>query len=135
MDNEAEDPPGLARIELEPGEERTLRQLAGAMGIVGVLQLIFYGILLLWGLFVLFGFAGGHGVPVTGMLTIALGLVYAALPLWQGVMLRETGEAIGRVGGADGEDQDFLASAFRRLRVVFVIELLLSLWELKDIFD
>jgi hypothetical protein len=47
-------------------------------------------------------------------------------------MLREAGETLGRVAGPDEDDQEFLMSVFRRLKVVFTIELLLALWGLYD---
>lgn len=135
MDDDADDPPGLARIELAEGEERTLRRLAAAMGIVGVVQIVIYGIALTWMLVALaqsLGFALRAGA--VGLAVLVFSLAYVALPIWQGVMVREAGEAFGRVGGPDADDQEFLASAFRRLKVVFVIELLVALWHLKDTF-
>lgn len=133
MDEEIEDPPGLARVPLAEGEERSIRRLATAFGIVGLIQLLTAGIALTWlviGMFPSMGMllAGG---PVR-LLLMALGLVYMALPLWQGVMLREAGETLGRIAGPDEDDQEFLASVFRRLKVVFTIELLLALWALYD---
>ena len=133
MDEEIDDPPGLARVEFEPGEERTMRWLVSALGIVGVVQIVGAGLALTWMLVALLpslGMVLGGGA--TRLVTTVLGLAYVALPVWQGVMLREAGETLGRVAGPDEDDQEFLASAFRRLKVVFTIELLLALWGLYD---
>ena len=112
-----------------------MRRLAGALGIVGLIQIVAAGIALTWmvvALFASFGaLLGGGGVR---LVMTALGLAYVALPVWQGVMLRETGETFSRVAGPDEDDQEFLASAFRRLKVVFTIELLLALWGLYDAY-
>lgn len=133
MDEHADEAPGLARIGLEEDEERTLGRLAAALRVVGLFQILAAGLVLLFAIVALFG-TFGHllSAGAARLIAMAMGLAYVALPIWQGVMLREAGEAIARVGGADMEDQDFLASAFRRLRVVFVIELLLALWHLYD---
>ncbi|MBA3547830.1 MAG: hypothetical protein H0T76_15210 [Nannocystis sp.] len=136
MDEEIDDPPGLARVELEPGEERSMRWLASALGIVGMIQIVAAGLALLWMLVALIPSLGAIiGGGATRLVVTALGLAYVALPVWQGVMLREAGETIGRVAGPDEDDQEFLASAFRRLKVVFTIELLLALWGLYDKLD
>lgn len=133
MDDDADEGPGLARIGLDEDEERTLGRLAGALGIVGLIQMLAGGLVLLLtivGVLASLGHLLGGGAA--RLLAMVLSLAYVALPVWQGVMLREAGESIARVGGPDAEDQDFLASMFRRLRVVFVIELLLALWHLYD---
>jgi len=130
MDEDADDPPGVAHIGLDEGEERTLGRLARAMGIVGVIQIVFYGIGLTWALVVLLQSLSTLRGGVIGLGVIALTLAFVALPIWQGVMVREAGEAFGRVGGADGDDQEFLAAAFRRLKVVFVLELLVAVSDL-----
>lgn len=133
MDEHADEPPGLARIGLEEDEERSLGRLAAALRLVGMFQIIAAGLVLLFTIVGLFGAFGRlFTLGAARLIVMAMGMAYVALPIWQGVMLREAGDAIARVGGADMEDQDFLASAFRRLRVVFVIELLLALWHLYD---
>ncbi len=135
MDEEIDDPPGLARIELEPQEERSMRWLASALGIVGMIQIVAAGLALTWMLVALVPSLGGIlGGGAVRLVVTALGLVYVALPVWQGVMMREAGETLGRVAGSDEDDQEFLASMFRRLKVVFTIELLLALWGLYDRF-
>ncbi|MFY0541050.1 hypothetical protein [Nannocystis pusilla] len=68
--------------------------------------------------------------PAELVIVSVLGLLYVGLPVWQGMLLREAGEAIGKVAGSDEDDQEYLASAFRRLRAVFVVELVLALWPL-----
>lgn len=133
MDEEIDDPPGLARVELEPGEERGIRWLASALGIVGMIQIVAAGLALTWMLVALLPSLGMIlGGGAARLMMAVLALAYVALPVWQGVMLREAGETLGRVAGPDEDDQEFLASAFRRLKVVFTIELLLALWGLYD---
>lgn len=135
MDDDANEGPGLARIGLDEEEERTLGRLAGALGIVGLIQMLAGGLVLLLAIVgVLASLGHLFGGGAARLLVMVLSLAYAALPVWQGMMLREAGESIARVGGPDAEDQDFLASMFRRLRVVFVIELLLALWHGYDTF-
>jgi hypothetical protein len=133
MDEEADDPPGMARIGLDDGEERSLRRLSSALGIVGLIQIVAAGLALAWMLIALFTSLGMMLSGARLMVTL-LGLAYVALPIWQGVMLREAGETFGRVAGPDEDDQEYLASAFRRLKVVFTIELLLALWGLYDAY-
>lgn len=133
MDEESDDPPGLARVELEPGEERGIRWLASALGIVGMVQIVAAGLALTWMLVALLPSLGVIlGGGAARLVRSVLALAYVALPVWQGVMLREAGETLGRVAGPDEDDQEFLASTFRRLKVVFTIELLLALWGLYD---
>lgn len=132
MDQEIDDPPGLARVELEPGEERGIRWLASALGIVGMIQIVAAGLALTWMIVALLPSLGMILGGAARLVMSVLALAYVALPVWQGVMLREAGESLGRVAGPDEDDQEFLASAFRRLKVVFTIELLLALWGLYD---
>ncbi|MCY1008069.1 hypothetical protein OV079_21425 [Nannocystis pusilla] len=124
--DDADEPAGVARVEFDEAEERGLVRLAGAMGLVGLLQVLLGGIGVVLALLVLV--MARH--PLELVIVSVLGLVYVGLPVWQGMLLREAGEAIGKVAGSDEDDQEYLASAFRRLRVVFVVELVLALWPL-----
>ena len=124
--DDADEPVGVARVEFDEAEERSLVRLAGAMGLVGLLQMLLGGIGVV--LAVLALALSRH--PIELVIVSVLGLVYVGLPVWQGMLLREAGEAIGKVAGSDEDDQEYLASAFRRLRAVFVVELILALWPL-----
>lgn len=121
-----DEPLGVARIDFNEGEEGSLKRLAGVLQLVGSLQIMLAGITVVLALWLA---ALGLRVmsPVLLLVTL-LGVVYAALPVWQGMLLREAGEQFGRVAGSDEDDQEYLASAFRRLRVVFLVEFLLGLY-------
>ena len=122
--DDAGEPIGVARVEFDEAEERGLERLATAMGLVGLLQMLLGGIGVVLALLLVVQ-SGGH--PIL-LLVALLGVIYVGLPVWQGMLLREAGEAIGKVAGSDEDDQEYLASAFRRLRVVFIVELILALW-------
>ncbi|MDC0716057.1 hypothetical protein [Nannocystis bainbridge] len=122
--DDADEPIGVARVEFDEAEERGLERLATAMGLVGLLQMLLGGIGVVLALLLVVQ-SGAH--PIL-LLVALLGVIYVALPVWQGMLLREAGEAIGKVAGSDEDDQEYLASAFRRLRVVFIVELILALW-------
>jgi hypothetical protein len=133
MDDTDDDRPGLARVDFSEDEERSLGRLASALGLVGMLQILLSGIgvvLLVIGLLMKL-----QHMSLLLLLVGAIALLNTGLPVWQGVMLREAGESIGRVAGADDDDQEYLASAFRRLRTVFVIELVLALYALYQAMD
>ena len=128
MDDADDDRPGVARVEFDEGEEQSLGRLASALGLVGTLQILLSGIglvLLVIGLLMQVA-----RMSLLMLLVGAIALLHTGLPVWQGVMLREAGESIARVAGSDDDDQEYLASAFRRLRVVFVIELVLAFYAL-----
>lgn len=122
-----QDAPGLARIDFSDADEARMHRLAWAMGVVGVLQTIFAGLgvlLALWFTATVVGHIGR--APMAVLLSIVMMLAITVLPMWQGVVIREAGEFIGRVAGSDDDDQEHLAAAFRRLRVVFIIEAVLA---------
>jgi hypothetical protein len=122
-----QDGPGLARIEFSDADEARMHRLAWAMGVVGVLQSIFAGLGLLVALWVAATALGHLGrAPVMVLISVGLLLLVTSLPLWQGMLLREAGEFIGRVAGFDDDDQEHVVAAFRRLRVVFIIEAVLA---------
>ena len=124
--DDADEPVGVARVEFDEAEERSLVRLAGAMGLVGLLQMLLGGI----GVVIALVVVVLARQPIELLIVSVLGLVYVGLPVWQGMLLREAGESIGKVAGSDEDDQEYLASAFRRLRAVFVVELVLALWPL-----
>ncbi len=114
------DEPALARIEFSPDEEAGLSRLAWALGMVGAIQIGIAGIGLVMAL-VLFSKVALAGA-IGGFLMVALLIAIIAVPLYQGLLLREAGESIGRVANTDDADQDHLMAAFRRFRVIFAIE-------------
>jgi len=126
MDDADDDRPGVARVDFSEAEEQSLARLASALGLVGMLQILLSGIAVV--LLVIGVLMHLDRLSPLLLLVAALGLLYTGLPVWQGMLLREAGESIGRVASADEDDQEFLASAFRRLRAVFVIELVLGLY-------
>lgn len=134
MVESSDEGPGLARIDFSEGDEAQLHRLAWAMGIVGLLQTVFAGIGLLFALFFITQMMKViSAAPMTGLLLVVWALMSAALPLYQGIVLREAGEYFGKVASTDDDDQAHLASAFRRLRVVFILEAVLVLplaWKL-----
>ena len=123
-----QDLPPLARVDFSEAEEQRMGRLAWAMGIVGLLQMVLGGIGLLFALwFVVLALGHLEREPLTTVLMMVMALMITALPLYQGVMLREAGERIGHAVSSDDDDQEHIAAAFRRLRVVFVIEAVLAL--------
>lgn len=127
MQDVDDEPLGVARVDFTEDEERGLGRLASTLQLVGLLQIVLAGLA-----FVLASIGvllGAWSLSPLFLLITGLGLAYVGLPIWQGVMLRESGELLGRVAGSDDDDQEHLASAFRRLRVVFMIELGLGLWQ------
>ena len=127
MQDVDDEPLGVARVDFTEDEERGLGRLASTLQLVGLLQIVLAGLA-----FVLASIGvllGAWSLSPLFLLITGLGLAYVGLPIWQGVMLRESGELLGRVAGSDDDDQEHLASAFRRLRVVFMIELVLGLWQ------
>ena len=128
MAESSEEGPGLARIDFSEADEAQMRRLAWAMGVVGLCQSLLSGLgllLALWGVAMLLGHMGQ--APLTVLLMGALLLGCTALPLYQGIVLREAGEYFGKVGSTDDDDQEHLGAAFRRLRVVFLIEAVLAI--------
>ncbi len=122
-----QDAPGLARIDFSEADEARMHRLAWAMGVVGVLQTVFAGLgvlMALWFTVTVFGHIGR--APLAVLLSVVMMLGVTILPMWQGIVIREAGEFIGRVAGSDDDDQEYLAAAFRRLRVVFIIEAVLA---------
>lgn len=123
MDDD-DDRPGLARVDFSDDEERSLGRLASALGLVGTLQIVLSGLALV---LVLIGFVMTLGNLSAALLLLSvLGVVYVGLPIFQGMLLREAGEALDKVAGSDEDDQEYLGSLFRRLRTVFVLELVLT---------
>jgi heme A synthase len=128
MAEHSQDAPGLARIDFSEADEARMGRLAWAMGFVGLVQAVLGGLGVVLALLFaveMLGRLGGASLP--GLLLVALMLVVTVLPVYQGIVLREAGESIGRVARTDDDDQEHLAAAFRRLRVVFAIEAALAL--------
>lgn len=123
-----QDPPPLARIEFGEADEQRMGRLAWAMGIVGLLQCVLGGIGVLFALWLVVTVLGHfEREPIGTLVVVVVALMATVLPLYQGVMLREAGERIGHAASSDDDDQEHIAAAFRRLRVVFIIETLLAL--------
>lgn len=127
-DTGAADPPPLAHIDFSAAEEARMNRLAWAMGVVGLLQSVLSGLGLLMALwFSVQALQNVARAPTQVLPSIALALLGTGLPLYQGIVLREAGEFIGRAANTDDEDQEHIAAAFRRLKVVFIIEAVLAL--------
>jgi hypothetical protein len=125
---EVDDPPPLASIEFGEADERRIARMAWAMGVVGLLQCVFGGLGMLFALwFAVQAMAQFERAPGAALLLGGMVLLFTALPLYQGILLREAGERVGRAVSSDDEDQEHIASAFRRLRLVFIIETVLTL--------
>lgn len=127
-DTGAADPPPLAHIDFSAAEETRMNRLAWAMGVVGLLQSVLSGLGLLMALwFSVQALQHVARAPMPVLLSIVLALLGTGLPLYQGIVLREAGEFIGRAANTDDEDQEHIGAAFRRLKVVFIIEAVLAL--------
>lgn len=125
---EVDDPPPLAAIEFGEADERRMGRMAWAMSVVGLLQCLFGGIGLLFALwFALQAMGQFEHEPVAAVLLAGMALLFTVLPLVQGVLLREAGESVRRAITSDDDDQEHIASTFRRLKLVFIIETMLAL--------
>lgn len=128
MAESSEEGPALARIDFSEADEAQMHRLAWAMGIVGLFQSVLSGLgllLALWGVTQLLGHMGQS--PFAVLIGCVLLIGCTALPLYQGIVLREAGEYFGKVASTDDDDQEYLGAAFRRLRVVFLIEAVLAI--------
>lgn len=127
-DTGAADPPPLARIDFSAAEEARMNRLAWAMGAVGLLQSVLSGLGLLMALwFSVQALQHVARAPTQVLPSIVLALLGTGLPLYQGIVLREAGEYIGRAANTDDDDQEHIGAAFRRLKAVFIIEAVLAL--------
>lgn len=128
MKDVEDEPLGVARVDFTEAEEQGLGRLASTLQLVGLLQILLAGIVFVLAIIGVVMGALHLSSPMFLIFTV-LGLAYAGLPIWQGALLREAGDLVGRVASSDDDDQEYLASAFRRLRVVFMIEFGLAVWQ------
>lgn len=130
----------VARIPFSTEDEGVLRQLSGWMLFIAIVHFVGAGLLLLGGCCVLVGgssvLAGassmgpgaelGMGMGALFVVIAAFMAVLTAILIFQGVLLVQARSDFNQVVQSDVSDQAYLTSAFRRLKLFFLIEVALG---------
>jgi hypothetical protein len=132
-DEEAGDETGQGRVALSDAQAATMAKLGGMMRVLGLVQAAIAGsalLLLLAAIMVgLYGEDGSGlaGLPVLALVLLVLILFQVAAPALQGVMVAGAGNDLAAVARPEGRAQPRLFAAFARVRVVFLIEVVVAL--------
>jgi hypothetical protein len=132
-DEEAGDETGQGRVALSDAQAATMAKLGGMMRVLGLVQAAIAGsalLLLLAAIMVgLYGEDGPGlaGLPVLALVLLVLILFQVAAPALQGVMVAGAGNDLAAVARPEGRAQPRLFAAFARVRVVFLIEVVVAL--------